>query len=269
MKRTKDPIGLEGSIWFQKSQNRFLGGDRIALLEKIDELGSINSAAKEIGISYKTAWHLVDMINNLSEKPLVVRMTGGKGGGGTVLTREGRQVIEQYRIVQEEHRKFLENLETRLGDTGELYRFLRRISMRISARNIFSGIVDEVVSGAVNAEVVLALPGGQRIRSVITNGAVENLGLKKGMSAYAIIKSSSVIIGKELGKTSLSASNLICGTVQRVVDGAVNSEIHLDIGNGNILSAIITLPSSAKLALREGDQACALFKASSVIVGVN
>lgn len=269
MKQGKTPIELEGSIWFQKSQNRFLGGDRIALLEKIDEIGSINSAAKEIGISYKTAWHLVDMMNNLSEKPLVVRMAGGKGGGGTVLTREGHQVIEQYRIVQEEHRKFLENLESRLGDTGELYRFLRRISMRISARNIFSGIVDEVVSGAVNAEVVLALPGGQRIRSVITNGAVENLGLKKGMSAYAIIKSSSVIIGKELGGTSLSASNLICGTVQRVVDGAVNSEVHLDIGNGNILSAIITLASSARLALREGDHACALFKASSVIIGVN
>jgi hypothetical protein len=80
---TKDPIGIEGSIWFQKSQNRFLGGDRIALLEKIDELGSINSAAKAVGISYKTAWHVVHMMNNLSEKPLVDRMTGGKSGSAT------------------------------------------------------------------------------------------------------------------------------------------------------------------------------------------
>ena len=54
MKCKKDEIGLEASIWFQKAQNKFLGGDRIALLEKIDELGSINSAAKAVGISYIT-----------------------------------------------------------------------------------------------------------------------------------------------------------------------------------------------------------------------
>jgi molybdate transport system regulatory protein len=269
VKKPNDPIALEGSIWFQKSRNRFLGGDRIALLEKIDELGSINSAAKAVGISYKTAWHLVNMMNNLSDKPLVDRMTGGKGGGGTVLTREGRQVIERYRVVSEEHRKFLENLEERLGDTGDLYRFLSRISMRISARNVFSGTIEEITRGAVNSEVILTLNGGQRIVSVITNGAVTNLGLKKGMSAYAIIKSNSVIVGRELQETRLSASNIMCGKVLRVTDGAVNSEVDIDIGGGNSISAIITLASSAKLAFREGDPACALFKASSVIIGVN
>ena len=117
----KEAIGLEGSIWFQKAENRFLGGEQIALLENIDELGSISSAAKATGISYKTAWHLVNMMNNLSEKALVERMTGGKGGGGTILTREGKKIIEQFRIVQEEHRKFLQNLEGRLGDAHHLY----------------------------------------------------------------------------------------------------------------------------------------------------
>ena len=137
MTSRKETIGLEGSIWFQKAENRFLGSDRIALLEKINELGSISSAAKAAGISYKTARHLVNMMNNLSEKPLVDRMTGGKGGGGTVLTREGKIIIEQFRIVQEEHRKFLQNLEGRLGDTKNLYQFLKRLSMKISARNVF------------------------------------------------------------------------------------------------------------------------------------
>ena len=269
MNRTKETIGLEGDIWFQKSQNRFLGGDRIDLLEKIDEIGSINSAAKAIGISYKTAWHLVNMMNNLSEKPLVDRMTGGKGGGGTVLTREGKLVIEQYRVVQEEHRKFLENLQERLGDTASLYSFLRRISMRISARNVFSGTIEEIRKGAVNAEVELALTGGQRIASIITNGAVDNLGLKKGMSAYAIVKSNSVMVGKDLHDANLSARNIMCGSVQRVIDGPVSSEIDIEIGGGNIISAIITHTSSERLELKEGEHACALFKASSVIIGVN
>jgi molybdate transport system regulatory protein len=267
--KTKDPIGIEGSIWFQKSQNRFLGGDRIALLEKIDELGSINSAAKAAGISYKTAWHLVNMMNNLSEKPLVDRMTGGKGGGGTLLTREGKQVIEKYRIVQEEHRKFLENLEERLGDTGNLYQFLRRISMRISARNTFSGVITDLTRGAVNAEIIITLNGGHQIVSTITNGGVDNLGLKTGMSAYAIVKSSSVMVGRDLHSKKLSARNLICGTVQRVINGPVSSEIDIEIGGGNSISAIITQTSSGKLDLKEGEHACAIFKASDVIIGVN
>jgi molybdate transport system regulatory protein len=267
--RKKETIGLEGDIWFQKSQSRFLGGDRIALLEKIDELGSINSAAKAVGISYKTAWHLVNMMNNLSEKPLVDRMTGGKGGGGTVLTKNGKQVIEQYRVVQDEHRKFLENLEERLGDTADLYRFLRRISMRISARNVFSGKIEEIRRGAVNAEVLLALTGGQHIASIITNGAVDNLGLKTGMSAYAIVKSNSVIVGRELHDANLSARNIMCGTVQKIIDGPVSSEVDIAIGGGNIISAIITHTSCEKLELKEGEPACALFKASSVIIGVN
>jgi len=265
----KQSIELEGSIWFQKAQNRFLGGDRIALLEKIDELGSINSAAKAVGISYKTAWHLVNMMNNLSEKPLVDRMTGGKGGGGTLLTKEGKKVIEQFRVVQEEHRKFLENLEERLGETKNLYQFLRRISMRISARNIFSGIVEQITRGAVNAEVVLALPNGPLITSVITIGAVDNLGLKEGMNAYAIIKSNSIIIGRDLHDARISARNIMCGTVGKVIEGPVSTEVDVEIGGGNVISAIITHGSSEKLGLREGEHACAVFKASSVILGVN
>jgi molybdate transport system regulatory protein len=269
MKCRKEEIGLEGTIWFQKAQSKFLGGDRIALLEKIDELGSINSAAKAAGISYKTAWHLVNMMNNLSEKPLVDRMTGGKGGGGTVLTSEGKQLIGKFRIVQEEHRKFLHNLENRLGDTDHLYQFLRRISMKISARNVFSGTIASVRKGAVNAEVILVLKGGPVIVSIITNGAVDNLGLRENMNAYAIIKASSVIVGRDLHDAKVSARNIMCGTVSKVIEGPVSTEVDIEIGGGNSVSAIITRVSSEKLGLKAGEHACAMFKASSVILGVN
>ncbi len=269
MNRKKEAIGLEGSIWFQKAENRFLGGDRIALLEKIDELGSISSAAKAAGISYKTAWHLVNMMNNLSEKALVERMTGGKGGGGTVLTREGKKIIEQFRVVQEEHRKFLQNLEGRLGDARHLYQFLKKISMKISARNVFSGTVEKVTKGAVNAEVILLLKGESRITSIITIGAVDNLGLKEGVNAYAIIKASSIIIAQELHDAKLSARNILPGRITKLIEGPVSTEVDLEIAEGNVISAIITHGSSEKLALKEGDTACALFKASSVIIGVN
>ena len=269
MKCKKEEIGLDGSIWFQKAHNKFLGGDTIALLEKINELGSINSAAKAVGISYKTAWHLVNMVNNLSEKPLVDRVIGGKGGGGTALTKEGKKVIEQFRVVQEEHRKFLHNLEGRLGETNNLYQFLRMISMKISARNVFSGTIEKITKGSVNAEVILLIAADTRIVSVITNGAVDNLSLKEGINAYAIIKSSSIIIAQELYDAKLSARNVIPGKISKLIEGPVSTEVDIEIGGGNVISAIITHGSSEKLALKEGDHSCAIFKASSVILGIN
>ena len=209
------------------------------------------------------------MMNNLSEKPLVDRMTGGKGGGGTILTNEGKKVIEQFRVVQEEHRKFLQNLEGRLGESSQLYQFLKRIAMKISARNIFSGIVETIIKGSVNSEVVLLLNGGSRIVSIITNGSVDNLGLKEGINAYAIIKASSIIIAQELHDAKLSARNILPGIISKLIEGPVSTEVDVEIGGGNVISAVITHGSSEKMSLKEGDHACAAFKASSVIIGVN
>jgi molybdate transport system regulatory protein len=261
--------GISGSLWIHRRQSEFLGGDRIDLLEKIDELGSITKAAKSVGISYKTAWDTINLINNLAEKPLVDRSAGGKGGGGTSLTAEGKKVISQFKTIQEEHRKFLDNLEGRLGDTAGLYQFLRRISMKVSARNTFAGTVSAITQGAVNAEVTLTLKGGVPLTAVVTNGAIANLGLKAGSEAYAIIKASSVIIGTDLHDAKVSARNVFCGTVATIIEGPVNTEVDVEIGGGTIISAVITHGSSERLGLKVGGHACALFKASCVIIGVS
>lgn len=265
----KGGIELEGALWFHKDDQKFLGLDRIKLLEKVDELGSITRAAKAAGISYKNAWDLVNMINNLAEKPLVERVTGGKGGGGTTLTQYGKDVVKQYGVLQEEHRKFLENLESRLGDTASLYQLLRRISMKVSARNVLSGTIARITRGPVNAEVTLTLTGGAPLVAVITNGAVDNLALKEGASAYAIIKASSVMVGTDLHDAKISARNVMCGTVAKIIEGAVSTEVDVEVGGGNTISAVITHESGTSLGLKVGGHACILFKASSVILGVS
>ncbi|MDD2900351.1 MAG: TOBE domain-containing protein [Desulfuromonadaceae bacterium] len=269
MKSTENSRALTGSLWLNRAESRFLGGDRILLLEKIDELGSITKAAKDVGISYKTAWDLINMINNLAEKPLVDRLTGGKGGGGTSLTAEGKKIVAQFKTIQEEHRKFLDNLEGRLGDTDSLYQFLRRISMKVSARNTFAGTVTAITRGAVNAEVTLSLKGGIPLTAVVTNGAIDNLGLVIGVEAYAIIKASSIIIGTDLHDAKLSARNVFCGTIAKIIEGPVNTEVDVEIGGGNTVSAVITHDSGTRLELKVGGHACTLFKASSVIIGVS
>ena len=67
--------------------------------------------------------------------------------------------------------------------------------MKISARNVLRGTVTAVTRGAVNSEVVLRLAGGQRIVSIITNASAKSLGIRRGKTAYAVIKASSVMIG--------------------------------------------------------------------------
>ena len=272
MNRNKKPPGkskVSGSVCFSRQEREFLGASQVVLLRAIAETGSITKAARFAGISYKTAWDTVNSVNNLADKPLVERIAGGKGGGGTTLTAEGNKVIEQFAVIQEEHSKFLDNLEERLGDTASLYQFLRRISMKVSARNTFAGTVSNITKGVVNAEVTLCLKGGAPLVAVVTNGAIDNLGLQVGAAAYAIIKASSVIIGTDLHDARVSARNIFCGTIARIVEGPVNTEVDVEIGGGNTVSAVITHDSAIRLELKVGGHACVLFKASSVIIGVS
>ena len=67
--------------------------------------------------------------------------------------------------------------------------------MRISARNVLKGKITKVAHGAVNSEVTIQLPGGAELVSIITKSSAENLDLKVGKEAYAIVKASSVMIG--------------------------------------------------------------------------
>jgi molybdopterin-binding protein len=66
--------------------------------------------------------------------------------------------------------------------------------MKISARNVLKGKVISLLPGVVNSEVVVELPGGQQIVSVITKESAENLKIQVGKDVYAIVKASNVMI---------------------------------------------------------------------------
>jgi len=140
--------------------------------------------------------------------------------------------------------------------------------MKLSARNMLAGTVTRVVKGAVNAEVDLTLTGGEKIAAIITNDSAAALGLAEGKKAFAIVKSNWVIVGKELHTVKMSTRNILCGSVARTIEGAVNSEVEIKLPGGAILTAIITNESVHTLGLKAGEHVCAAFKASSVIIGV-
>lgn len=117
---------LRGAVWMLVGGKNFGGKGRIELLVKIGEYGSIAQAAKAMRMSYKAAWDAVDTMNNLAGAALVERLAGGKGGGGTRLTQRGERLVAQFKLIEHEHRCFVERLSQRLqemSDDGEPVRF--------------------------------------------------------------------------------------------------------------------------------------------------
>jgi molybdate transport system regulatory protein len=268
---SRETLELGGSVWFQAGAQTLGGAPRIALLAAIGETGSITSAAKTVGISYKGAWDAIDTMNNLAGEPLVVRLTGGKGGGGTTLTPRAVKLIETFRAVEREHRRFLERAGAAIEGFATDWDLIGRIGVKTSARNQLYGTVSSITRGTVNDEVLLTLPGGHAIVSVITHESTEALGLAEGAAAFALIKASWVVllVDKQNGAPfKLSARNQLRGTVQSVKRGAVNAEVSLVLDGGAVITAVVTNESVDTLGLVEGGSAVAAFKASSVILGV-
>lgn len=140
--------------------------------------------------------------------------------------------------------------------------------MKTSARNQFQGRVASVTGGAVNDEVVIDIADGLQVVAIVTHESVQQLGLVPGKAAIALIKASSIILAVGTDTVRFSARNQLQGTICRVVPGAVNCEVTVSLADGVVLAAIVTQESAQTLGLAPGAPVTALFKASSVMVGV-
>lgn len=107
---------LKGHIWIEGSEGTFLGYGRIALLERIREYGSITKAAKALEMSYRRAWILIDSMNRQVPNPYVVTSSGGRKGGGTVVTEEGEKAIALFWGIHEDFQKFLSSKDLAVKD---------------------------------------------------------------------------------------------------------------------------------------------------------
>jgi molybdate transport system regulatory protein len=104
-------VHFRGHIWLDGNEGTFLGYGRVVLLERIREFGSITKAARSMGLSYRRAWVLIDSMNRQAPKPYVETASGGKGGGGTLVTEEGERAIKLFWRFNEDFQKFLEHEE--------------------------------------------------------------------------------------------------------------------------------------------------------------
>lgn len=89
-------IDVRCRIWLEKEGEPFMGDRLAAYLEAIERLGSISAAARASGVSYRTIWDAINRTEKVYGKSLILRHSGGAGGGGCRLTDHGRRLLTGY-----------------------------------------------------------------------------------------------------------------------------------------------------------------------------
>src|SRR5215469_18264013 len=126
--------GIHISIRLDLANGNRIGPAEIALLEVIRVKGSIRAAARHLGMAYRTAWLLVEQINEAMREPAVTTATGGQHGGGAAVTPAGEKVIELYHSIEgtmcaSAHREF-----------QAIARLIRREAMTRSPPSVDQGV---------------------------------------------------------------------------------------------------------------------------------
>lgn len=237
---------------------------RITLLEYIAQFGSITQAAKAVPMSYKAAWDAIDALNNLSPQPLVVRQTGGQGGGNSRLTEYGQSFLRYYQKINNQHQQLLQQFNQKNKDHFSLW---QRMNLQLSADNQLLGTVNLVNIGTVNNEIHLQLSSGQELIAVVTRHSCEQMELAKGVEAIAMIQASAIMLALPTDDLQISARNQLRGYIREIETGAVNNVVTANMGDQLTLCASLTRNSTEQMQLKIDDEIVMLIKASNIVLG--
>jgi molybdate transport system regulatory protein len=101
MNEAASVINVRSKIWLEIDGEPVFGQGREELLRLIQKTGSINAAAKAMGIAYRKAWTYIDSMEKRMGFPLVNRLKGGAGGGESTLTTQANVLLEKFDLLQE------------------------------------------------------------------------------------------------------------------------------------------------------------------------
>jgi molybdate transport system regulatory protein len=90
----------KASLRIEFGPDQRIGPGKVRLLEYVAETGSISAAAREMDMSYRRAWLLVDEMNRMFKEPVIAAVAGGAHGGGAQLTELGQNVVATYRAIE-------------------------------------------------------------------------------------------------------------------------------------------------------------------------
>ncbi|WP_276640418.1 molybdenum-dependent transcriptional regulator [Siccibacter turicensis] len=239
---------------------------RITLLKQIAQTGSISQGAKLAGISYKSAWDAINEMNLLSEQTLVERATGGKGGGGALLTRYGERLIQLYDLLTKIQQKAFDALSDDTLPLDSLLAAIARFSLQTSARNQWFGSVVASDNKALQPQVgVLLADGETRINAAVTGQSADRLGLAPGKEVLVLIKAPWVSLTRDPAQAA-DADNQFQGVVTHIDSAGEVHEVLVRLPDGQTLCATLSDAQFAAAAPEEGAEITAFFNADRVIL---
>ncbi|MEC4749180.1 TOBE domain-containing protein [Methylomicrobium sp. Wu6] len=242
----------------------------IELLKAIEQNGSINQAAKQMGLSYKGAWQMLERANNGSPQTLLTTAIGGSKGGGTSLTPAGRALLALFTRLEQQHKAFIAELNRSLTDDPDTILLLQRLVVKTSTRNQLFGSVTAIdrAEAEVDAQITVRLKGGEQIFVSVGAESLDDLAFGVGADAVLMINSADIMLSIETGHQRVSARNVLFGTVMRIQQDLADSEVIILLPGGEILAAMVTQQSLQNLALAPGMPVWAVFKANAPILGI-
>lgn len=247
---------LESDLHLTALSEEFLSPKRVQLLENITIYGSMAKAAKALGISYKTAWAWIEKMNMLSSKPLVQRISGGKGGGGTIVTAFAKELVCRFKELEALHHKHLESLNRSLE-------FFDNGSMQDSIFSRLNAEVIKIVEYENRASVDLRLDSSEIISAQVPMDFIKVNVLKVGSQVCVLIESEAVSVSK-FNEKELSSRNRLQTRVKDITIHEDEVLLQLSLSNGEIINAHITYTSYIKLDIKKEDKLLAIFKAYSI-----
>ncbi|MBO1518849.1 TOBE domain-containing protein [Oceanisphaera pacifica] len=243
----------------------FVNPRRIRLLEQIREQGSISRGAKAAGISYKSAWDAIKEINALADSPVVVSETGGKGGGGALLTPYGERLLKIYGLLNQIERMAVDALQDESTSLDSLLSVVARFSLQTSARNQFFARVVSLDPNDISRKVCLTLQGGVKLYADITQRSCQRLGLSLDKEVLALIKAPWVSLSRHSEPVN-PGDNVLSGVVGEVIPGDEFDEVILTLDCGDSLCALLAKETGALQNWQLGERAYAHFAPSQVIL---
>jgi molybdate transport system regulatory protein len=221
------------------------------LLKQIEVYGSLNKAAKEMKMSYKAAWERLNSMNALASYPLVERTTGGKGGGGTILTPYAHEQIALFERFGELHREFMDRFAAAGDDPEKLAGIMSRSFLSTSARNQIPCKVKTIEIEEPKCTLTLAMDSQTELKATITKKSMMDMGIEIGSSVYAVIKSSDVKVGhlQHVKTNRVKLSNDLTGDVVEFKSYEESVELAMSIGQSIRIIAVVNKREISKLGL--------------------
>jgi len=258
MNTQDSPYHIQSKLYILKDNLHYITPDRITLLESISSSGSISAAAKCMKKSYKWAWDSIDEINTHATQPLVVRISGGKGGGGTNLSPFGLELLHYYKTLEALHQRQLLMYEKNI--------------LNALANNNFENFIGSTLKGIIKTVnykdnyCYLSIECAKTILSTsFSQNSFNALSLHVDKEICFIVEASQIILSTT--QVSISARNSLIGVAKEIKHSATNTvSVLLELNSDEELYVDITEQSFEELNISINTKYYAYFKASNITI---